>query len=338
MEITDILKSLSLKQDLSTEQTETILTKIIDNTVPLSETAAFLMGLKIKGESPNEILGLIQAMRSHMNHIDLKNAIDVCGTGGDGKESFNVSTAVAFVVAGAGVKVAKHGNRAASSKCGSADVLEELGVNINLTPVQAKKVFEKIGMIFLFAPLYHQSLKNVIKVRKQLKIPTVFNYLGPFANPASVKRQIIGVPNTEIARKLSKVAKELRYDHILIVSSKDGLDELSISSESVIYEIKNNQIKTYEVDPSIYGFNKNNNLSDIKGKSKIKNAKIIREILNGSVGPKRDIVILNSAFALYVASKVKKIENGISLAEQSIDNGNAKAVLQKLINETKKYA
>ncbi len=337
MDTTGILKSLSLKQDLTSDQTNQFLSEVINGTVLPSQLGAVLMGLKMKGETSNEILGLIHAMKTHMIHVDLVNAIDVCGTGGDGSGTFNVSTTVAFVVAGAGIKVAKHGNRAASSQCGSADVLEELGVNINLTSIQAKKVYEKIGMVFLFAPLYHLSLKNVIEVRKQLKIPTVFNVLGPFANPASVKKQIIGVPQPEIAKKLSLVAKNLHYDHLLIVSGEDGLDELSISSDSIVYEIKKNSVKSYKVYPSQFGFKKTHR-SEILGNTKKENAEIIKEILDGRISPKRDIVLLNSAFALYVAGKVNDVKEGIKLAENSIDTGKAKSVLQKLVKETKKYA
>lgn len=337
MDATDILKTLALKQNLTSVQTESFLTHVMNGVVLPSQISVVLMGLKMKGETPNEILGFVHAMRKHMIHIDLSDAIDVCGTGGDGSGSFNISTTVAFVVAGAGIKVAKHGNRAASSKCGSADVLEELGININLTPLQAKKIYEKIGMIFLFAPLYHSALKNVIEVRKQLKIPTVFNLLGPFANPASVKRQIIGVPHPEIAKKLSLVAKDLDYDHLLIVSSEDELDELSISSDSIVYEVKRNHVESYKVHPLDYGFNKVHR-SEILGNTKKENAKIIKEILDGKKGTKRNIVVLNSAFALYAAGAVINVKNGIKLAEKSIDEGNAKSVLQKLVQQTQKYA
>jgi len=337
MDTTGILKSLTLRKDLNAKQTAAFLTEVIHGTVLPSQLGAALMGLKMKGETPNEILGFVRTMRTHMIHVNLPDAIDVCGTGGDGSGTFNVSTAVSFVVAGAGIRVAKHGNRAASSQCGSADVLEELGVNLNLTPFQAKKTYEKVGMVFLFAPIYHSSLKNAVEVRKQLKIPTVFNILGPFANPSSVKKQMIGVPRPEIVEKLSDVARHLHYDHLLIVSSEDGLDELSVSSDSIVYEIKKSQVKSYKVNPTDYGFKKTDR-SDILGSTKKENAEIIKEILDGKKSTKRDIVLLNSAFALYVAGLSSNVKKGIRLAEKSIDSGKAKSVLQKLVQESQKYA
>jgi len=334
---TNLLNKLISKQNLTTEETQLFLNDVIKGVATPAQIGAILIALRMKGETPVEIVGFIKAMRENMIHVNASNAIDVCGTGGDSSGTFNISTAVAFVVAGAGVKVAKHGNRAASSKCGSADVLEGLGVNLQLSPQQAEEVFNKAGMVFLFAPNFHPSMKNVIAVRKELKVRTVFNYLGPFANPASVEKQLIGVPNVEIAEKLAEVGKTLAYKHLLIVTSEDGLDELSISSKTILFEVKDHSVKQSTIDPVNYGLQKVPN-EEVLGGSAQQNASFIREILQGKKSSKRDIVIFNSAFAIYVAGVVSDIKEGIELAEKSIDNGKAKLVLENLVKETQKYA
>ena len=337
MEDTNLLNKLISKQNLTTEETQLFLNEVIKGVATPAQIGAILIALRMKGETPDEIIGFIKAMRENMVHVNASNAIDVCGTGGDSSGTFNISTAVAFVVAGAGVKVAKHGNRAASSKCGSADVLEELGVNLQLSPQQAEEIFNKVGMVFLFAPNFHPSMKNVVAVRKELKVRTVFNYLGPFANPASVEKQLIGVPNVEIAEKLAEVGKTLAYKHLLIVTSEDGLDELSISSKTILFEVKDHSVKQSTIDPVNYGLQKIPN-GEVLGGSAQQNANFIREILQGKKSSKRDIVIFNSAFAIYVAGVASDIKEGIQLAEKSIDSGKAKLVLENLVKETQKYA
>lgn len=337
MDYTTLLNKLIEKDNLTTKEAKVFLLDVMKGNATPSQISAVLVALRMKGETVPEITGLIQAMRENMVTIHARDAIDVCGTGGDGAGTFNISTAVAFVCTGTGIKVAKHGNRAASSKCGSADVLESLGVNINLTPQQAEKIFNKIGMVFLFAPQYHPSMKQVSMVRKELKIRTVFNFLGPFVSPASVKRQLIGVPDINIAKKLAKVAKRLSYEHLIIATSADGLDEISTSAKTEILEIKNKQVKRYTLDPKKYGFNKSSP-GDLLGGTAQENAADIKKIVAGKKGPKRDVVILNSAFALYVSGIAKDITGGIQRAEQSIDTGQAKLILEKLIKETNKYA
>ena len=337
MEDINLLNKLISKQNLTTEETQLFLNEVIKGVATPARIGAILIALRMKGETPDEIIGFIKAMRENMVHVNASNAIDVCGTGGDSSGTFNISTAVAFVVAGAGVRVAKHGNRAASSKCGSADVLEELGVNLQLSPQQAEEIFNKVGMVFLFAPLFHPSMKNVVAVRKELKVRTVFNYLGPFANPASVEKQLIGVPNVEIAEKLAEVGKTLAYKHLLVVTSEDGLDELSISSKTILFEVKDHSVKQSTIDPVNYGLQKIPN-GEVLGGSAQQNANFIREILQGKKSSKRDIVIFNSAFAIYVAGVASDIKEGIQLAEKSIDSGKAKLVLENLVKETQKYA
>jgi len=302
-----------------------------------SQIGAILTALRIKGETVDEILGFIKAMRKHMIRVGITNAIDVCGTGGDGSKSFNISTAVSFVVAGAGVPVAKHGNRAASSTCGSADVLEALGVNIMLSASQAKHVLEKTGMVFLFAPLFHPATKQVALVRKEIKIRTIFNFLGPFLSPASGSKQLIGVPNKEIAEKLIVVGQKLGYKHLVIASSTDGMDEISLFAKTNMFTLKNNTIKQFVLDPKKY-FPKNVSKKTIEEGTLRENAGFIKDIVNGVKSTKRDIVVLNSAVALVVADKATSIEEGINLAEKSIDSGAAKKVLESVIQETQKYA
>ncbi len=332
-----ILNKLIEKENLTTEETQLFLNEVIRGIVTPAQIGAVLVALRMKGETSDEIVGFIKAMKENMVRVKASNTIDVCGTGGDSSGTFNVSTAVAIVVAGTGVKVAKHGNRAASSKCGSADVLEELGINLQLSTEKAEAVFNKVGMVFLFAPLFHPAMKNVIAVRKELMTRTVFNFLGPFVSPASAEKQLIGVPNVEIAKKLAEVGKKLGYKHLLVVTSEDGLDEISISSKTTLFEVKNGSVKQSIVDPMAYGFKKVSK-KEILGGNAAQNARIILDVLKGDKSPRRDIVILNSAFALYVAGVVEGIGEGISLAEKSIDSGKAKLVLENLVKETQKYA
>ncbi|MDP3724950.1 MAG: anthranilate phosphoribosyltransferase [Nanoarchaeota archaeon] len=336
MDTTNILNTLIERKNLTAEEARLFLNEVAKGLITPAQIGAALVALRMKGESPDEIVGFINAIRENMVRVNAKNAIDVCGTGGDGGGTFNISTAVAFVVAGAGAKVVKHGNRAASSKCGSADVLEKLGVHFHLSLEQAEEVFNNAGMVFLFAPLFHPAMKNVVAVRNDLKIRTVFNFLGPFANPASPEKQLIGVPNVEIAQTLADVGKKLNYKHLLIVTSEDGLDELSTSSKSALFEITNNFVKQSSVDPANYGFRAASK-KEFLGGDAAQNAKIIKDILRGAMGAKRDIVVLNSAFALYVADVVTDIKEGIELAKKSIDSGKAQSVLEALVKETRKY-
>lgn len=333
-----LLNKLLECQHLTAHEIHVFLDGIVNGEVNASQTAAFLIGLRMKGETVEEITALIEGMRKHMIHIpDLSDAVDTCGTGGDGAGTFNISTTVACITAGAGVTVVKHGNRAASSNCGSADVLEALGVNIMLKPEEAKAVAKKVGMVFLFAPLYHPAMKNIAPIRKELGVRTVFNYLGPFLNPARVTRQLIGVPSPELAKQLAQAAAKLGYDHLLIVSNSAGLDELGLSAVSTVYEVQGEQIRSKTVDPQTFGFKTASN-NALQGGDALMNANIIRDILDGKKSAKRDIAVLNAAHVLYVAGKAKTALQGIQLAEASIDSGAAKRVLDNLIKETKQYA
>lgn len=363
-----LLQKIINRRDLTEQEAFGIAESMLDGSFTSIQTSAFLTAFATKGESVGEIIGFVKAMRKHMVSVSGRTeALDVCGTGGDGKGTFNISTAVAFVAAGAGVKVVKHGNKAASSNCGSADVLEALGVNINLNKKLAVEILQKVGMVFIFAPVFHPAFKNVAPVRKELGIKTIFNFIGPFANPAGVKRQLIGVPDVQLAQKLAEVARQLDYQHLLIVAGEDGLDEISIFSKTIGFEVKMGKVKKIVIEPtkdlrkvqntqktqqvrssdnqtirqsdisgaqSFPSFQERDSALDaLKGGSALENAQIIKNILSGEKGPKRDIVILNCAYALYIAGKVRTPKEGIILAERSIDSGSAKRILESLIRE-----
>lgn len=336
--VDQFLNKLVQGESLTSFEARAALNELTKETATPVYIAAFLSALTTKGESSEEIVGFIQAMREQMIKVTApRDAIDVCGTGGDGKGLFNISTAVAIVAAACGVPVAKHGNRAASSTTGSADVLEELGVKIDLKAQDAEKVLQKVGMVLLFAPLFHPSMKAVGQVRKELRIRTVFNLLGPFANPARVTRQIIGVPTREIAERLYQVAKNLDYQSLAIVTSDDGLDELSIAAPSQAFIMRDGKSELMLIDPREYGFNYSN-LEAIRVANAKESAGIIKEILDGKNGPARDIVVFNTALALLIAGKTQTLADGITRASEVIIKREAQLLLEHLRKETKKYA
>lgn len=334
MTIKDYKKLLEGKKNLSIEEAEKLLDVLMEEESSSEEIGEVLRLLAAKGETIDEIVGFIQGMKERMLAVDVNGALDIVGTGGDGSNSFNISTTSALVVAGCGGLVAKHGNRAASSKCGSADVLEALGVNINLTPEKAESVLNKVGMVFLFAPAFHPAMKKVGPVRKELKIRTIFNYLGPFLNPAKVKRMLLGTANLELAEKFLEIARKLNFEHLIIVTSNDGMDEISIGDTTTAFELKKGEVRKFVIDPQELGFKKYSK-EDLVGGDAKENAQIVRDILsNKDKGAKREAVILNSAFGLLVSGSVENIEDGIRLATQSIDSGKALKVLESLVKET----
>lgn len=332
----EIINKLLNKTDLSREEAGKLLEGIMKEELTSIQTAMVLTALRMKGEAVEEIRGFIETLRKHMVAINAPGAVDVCGTGGDGKGTFNISTAVAFVLAGAGVKVVKHGNRAASSKCGSADVLEELGMKIDLSPEKAEEVLSKTGIVFLFAPLYHPAYKPVAIVRKELKIPTIFNYLGPFINPASVKRQLIGIANENAAGKMAEVAREMKYKHLLIVSSEDGMDEVSIFKPTTVFEVKGNSLRRFTFLPPEQF--KGGSFKRIVGGDAKVNADILKAIFEGEKGERRNMVIINSAFGLFASGKAGTVDDGIEMAEKVIDEGKAKNKLEEAVEETNKIS
>ena len=331
MNSTDILNKLIAQEDLSAADMTGLFDAIVRDEVPTTQIAGILVALRMKGESAEEIEGLVRAMRFHMVKVHAEGAIDIVGTGGDGAGTFNISTAAALIACGAGAKIAKHGNRAASSQCGSADVLEALGVNIDLSSEQAERVFRNAGIVFLFAPAFHPATKNVVAVRRELKVRTIFNVLGPFANPAGARRQLVGVPNREIAKKMASAAKNLDYEHLLIVTS-EGMDEISTSSKTSAIELKDGTSRAFTINPSKFGYS--GVAGELAGGDAAFNAQIIRDILAGRAGARREVAVLNAALGLYVAGIANDAKEGVRLAEKSIDSGEANAALEHLIKHS----
>ena len=317
------LEKITAGQDLTRQETAEALDKIITENLSGVEVGGFLVGLRVKGETVEEISGFVDTMQKHMVRVNLADnqAIDVCGTGGDGTHSFNVSTTCALVVAAGDVTVAKHGNRSVSSRSGSADLLESLGIRIDLTPEQTKKCIDEIGIGFFFAPHYHPAMKAVIPHRKSLGIRTVFNMLGPLLNPAQVKRQLIGAFDRQTAGKLAGVLRAQNYDKACTVHSEDGYDELSPFSSNFVFEIskETDSIRQFSYKP-VKQLEKNTD-EFVEGADSDTNAEITKQVLNGKKGSAREMTVLNAAFAFYVAGKTSSVDEGIRLAEDVLDRG-----------------
>ncbi len=332
-----LLAQLVEHKDASTKEIRAFVSKLMDGTVDSILASACITALRMKGETTEEIVGAVHALRDHMQQVEAPGAFDIVGTGGDGAQTFNISTTAAFVLAGAGVCIAKHGNRAASSKCGSADVLEALGVNVHLTPQSAAAVYREVGIVFLFAPLFHPALKHVGALRKTLGIRTLFNLLGPFANPAGTRMQLIGVPSSHGLLKLAPVAQKLGYTRALIVHSRDGLDEVSTSAPTDAALVERTRVKRLTIDPQKLGFKKPKKGALVGGDAAT-NAAITRAILSGEKGARRDIVVLNAAAGLYAAGVTRSITEGIAMAHESIDTGRALRALESLITASQKHS
>ncbi|MDI1470954.1 MAG: anthranilate phosphoribosyltransferase [Thermodesulfovibrio sp.] len=328
--IQEAIYRLSKKENLPAEILRDSFIEIIEGKASEAQIAGFLMGLAMKGESEEEILTTVELFRDYAIKINSPNgAIDIVGTGGDRLGTFNVSTATSFVVAGAGVPVAKHGNRSASSQCGSIDVLEELEVKVDMTPEQAEKCLFECGLTVLFAPLYHPAMKRVVPVRKELKIRTIFNIIGPMLNPAMVKRQLIGVFSKDYMETIAKVLMKLGSEQIIVVHSEEGLDEISISGKTFLVTAKDGNLYSTTITPENLGL-KRSFIDNVKGGDRKENAKIIIDLLKGKKGAPRDMVLMNSAVALLIAGKVKDFKEGIELATESIDSGRAYKKLEEL--------
>lgn len=334
----DLLEKIAAKNNLTRQEAAEALELIIREELTPTEIGAFLFGLRVKGESADELLGFLDTMEKHMIRVELEdaNAIDVCGTGGDGKHTFNVSTTVAIVAAGGGVTVAKHGNRSVSSKSGSADVLEKLGIRIDLTPEQTLECINTTGLGFFFAPHYHPAMKMIVPHRKNLAVRTFFNIMGPLLNPAGVKRQIIGTYDAETARKLAEVLQKMDFLRACTVYSEDGFDEVSPFKPSMIFEVEDGRksVKEYQYKPPAFVQNSNK----LAGGDSKENAKIILDILRGAQGPERQITVLNSAFAFYVSGMVDTVNEGVELAKTVIDSGSALTKLKQYKIFTDKVA
>ncbi len=314
------------KQSLSQDEAMQALSLIMQGQVCEAQLAAFLVALRMKGESVAEIIGCVRAMCEQMVAIHPQTAavqVDTCGTGGDALGTFNISTVGAVVAAGAGLCVAKHGNRAVSSRSGSAEVLKELGFPVDVTPEEAQQLLQRHGFAFLFAPTFHPAMEHVVGVRRDLAIRTIFNVLGPLCNPAGVKHQVIGVFAKEWLRRLADVLKNLGSEHVLLVHGHDGVDEFSLTGLSDVVELlPNGEIKEYSFDPSSLGLSLCT-LNDLQGGGAKDNAEIARDVLNGAKGPRRDMVCLNAAAVIYVGGLANSLQEGLALAYRSIDSGKA---------------
>jgi anthranilate phosphoribosyltransferase len=334
--IVEAIKKLVEKKDLSRDEAVSVMEEIMNGKTTDAQIAALITALRMKGETVDEIYGFAKVMREHAIRIKTsqKEILDTCGTGGDVSHTFNISTTVAFVLAGAGVCVAKHGNRSVSSKSGSADVLEALGVKIDLMPERVEKCIEEVGIGFLFAPMLHQAMKYAIGPRKEIGIRTVFNILGPLTNPAFATCQVLGVYDKSLTETMAKVLGDLGIKHVLVVHGANGLDEVSNTGENIISEFKEGETRTYKFNPPSVGIELAK-LEDLKGGTAEENAKILRSILSGEKGPKRDIVLLNAAAAFIASDKANDFREGMKKAEESIDSGAALEKLDQLIKCSK---
>ena len=334
------------RESLSREDARLVMTQVLAGRCTDAQIAALLVALHMKGETVEEIVGFAEAIRAAAIPLGLRSnqtvdvsgterdaLVDTCGTGGDASGTFNISTATALVVAGAGVRVAKHGNRGVTSKCGSADVMETLGVNINLPPTGLAACLEEVGIAFLFAPAMHSAMQHVQSARRQLRLRTVFNLLGPLTNPAQASAQIVGVYSVALVEKLAEALSMLGLHRALVVHGLDGLDEITITAPTRIAEVRDGTVRTYEITPEEFGMQRGT-LDDISGGDAAVNAAIIAEVLAGKKSSKRDVVLLNAAAALVAAGRADHLADALPLASKSIDSGAAAGKLAALVRFT----
>ncbi len=326
--IKDLIKQLINKKDLTATEMQQVMREILSGTTETADIINFLTSLNEKGETVGELTVAVNEMLKYVEPIvlDVENILDTCGTGGDKKGTFNISTITALVASGAGITVAKHGNRSVSSKCGSADILEALGVDINMNKTKIKRCLKEIGIAFLFAPSLHPAMKNVMPARKQISGKTMFNILGPLINPARATNQLIGVYSKQWTRPLAQVLYNLGSKHVLVVHGADGLDEVTTTDKTFVSEVNNGILRDYEISPEDFGLSRAK-ISDLSGGSIQENIKIVQDVLDGRKNRARDIVILNAGCAIYAADKTNTIAEGMKIAEKSIDS---KAALRKL--------
>jgi anthranilate phosphoribosyltransferase len=311
---------------------------MLDGSAPASLIAALLVALRVKGETPDEIAGAAQALRARAARVDvpLDRLVDTCGTGGDGAHTFNISTAAAFVTAAAGARVAKHGNRAASSKCGSADVLAALGAEVELAPEGVAACIQECGIGFLFAPRHHAAMRHVAPVRKELGIRTLFNLLGPLANPAGVRRQLLGVPAPHLVPVLAATLVELGAERAFVVHGHGGLDEISPAGATLVAEVRAGRVREYEVTPDELGVPRGA-IEDLRGGDADRNATLLRDVLQGEKGVRRSAVLLNAGAAIAAAEVCESMRDGVRLAEQAIDSGAALDRLARFVRASRAH-
>ncbi len=329
--IREAIESVTAGRSLSMEEAAAVMEEIMEGEATPAQLASFLTGLSMKGESAEEIAGMATVMREKSLRVEIDGTVvDTCGTGGDRSGTFNISTASAFVAAGAGLKVAKHGNRAASGTCGSADVLEALGVKIDLGPEGVKRCIEEVGIGFMFAPTFHPAMRHAAPVRREIGIRTVFNVLGPLTNPAVARRQLLGVSSEPLGEKMAQVLRLMGSEHSVVVHGEDGLDEMTLGARTQVWELKGGDVNAYTVSPDELGL-ATVPISALRGGTPKENAHLLRRLMFGEPGPHREIVLLNSAAVLVVGDKVKGLKEGIKLAAELLDGGEALSKMEGLI-------
>ena len=336
MNIQEAIKAVIAKQDLTEAQMHAVMSDIMTGKTEDAQIGGFLVGLSMKGETVDEITAAAKVMRSLATGVQIhhpKHLVDTCGTGGDGLGLFNISTACAFVVASAGGQVAKHGNRSISSKSGSADVLEAAGVNLDMTPESIAKCVEKIGVGFMFAPAHHSAMKHAIGARKALAVRTIFNVLGPLTNPARAPAQVMGVYDKNLVEPIANVLKSLGSKHVMVVHSKDGLDEISIADDTYVAELKEGKVSTYTINPSDFGLALGN-LDDIKADDAESSLKLIQQALDGHDGAAKDIIAMNAGAAIYVCGITDSLQGGIDTAMEILNSGAAHQKLDDFVRES----
>ncbi|MGQ9476808.1 MAG: anthranilate phosphoribosyltransferase [Actinomycetota bacterium] len=331
--LSEVLVRVTEGETLDRETAHRVMSLIMRGEATDAQIASLLTALRMRGETPEEIAGFAQAMRDAAMNIrpTVSPLVDTCGTGGDGRGTFNISTAAAFIAAGAGVYVAKHGNRGVSSACGSADVLEALGVNIEADPEKIRACIEEVGIGFLFAPRFHPAMRHVMRARKEMGIPTAFNLLGPLTNPAGAQFQLLGVGRREKAPLIAGALAGMGVRKALVVHGEDGLDEISTASPTLVWEVEDGKIRESRIDPGELGLPPADP-GALRGGSAKENARIIREdVLSGKPGPRRDVAVLNAAAVLYAAGKAADLREGMALAEEAVDSGRAMRKLEMMV-------
>jgi anthranilate phosphoribosyltransferase len=336
MSISALLEKLMRRENLSVDEAAEAMGAIMSGSATPAQIGALLVGLTMKGERPAEIVGLARTMRANAVPLSrtFDDVFDTCGTGGDRSGTFNISSAAALVAAAAGLRIAKHGNRSVSSQCGSADVYEALGVNVAAAPAVVERSLNDVGIAFFFAPTFHPSMKHAAPVRRELAVRTAFNLLGPLTNPAGTKRQLVGVPHSELTELIARALLLLGSDRAWVVHGADGIDEMSTTGHTKVSECRNGSVSTFYVHPSDFGIPKAGR-SDLLGGDAAENAAIVRGVLSGTKGPCRDVVLLNAGASLFVGGRAASVREGIDRSAHAIDSGAARMKLEAMIHASK---
>jgi len=333
MDMQAAIRAVTERQNLSNDQMQQVMRLIMTGEASDAQIGGFLIGLRMKGETVDEIAAAAKVMRDLATGVKISgnHVVDIVGTGGDSSNTFNISTASTFVVAAAGGTVAKHGNRSVSSKSGAADLLEAAGVNLDISPEQVAQCIEQVGVGFMFAPKHHSAMKHAIGPRKEMGVRTIFNVLGPLTNPAGAPNQLLGVFSQTLVESLAEVLRQLGSNHVLVVHSEDGMDEISIGAPTYVAELKNGIIDTYTIQPEDFGLQRTD-ISALAVENAEQSLKVVKGVLDGESSPARDIVLLNAGAAIYAADLVESLATGVQRAAEVIDNGEAAAKLDALVN------